>query len=477
MTPSDSSPKQDISDELGALGALAEGTARHTGQDFFQSLVRHLAAAVGTRYAFVAEFAGGTVARTLAFWFRDHIADNIEWDVTGTPCEDVVRGNLCHHPAGVSQQFPEDRLLVDWGIESYLGVPLCDARGRHLGHLAVLGERPMPDEPRKLFTFRIFAARAAAELERLQYEERLRESEQRWRGLTEALPHLVWSATPDGACDYFSTQWTEHTGVPETDLLGWRWLATLHADDREPTRRLWTDSVAGRGPYDVEYRVRRSDGVYRWFKTRGVPIRDNAGNIFKWFGTCTDITDLRHTEEALRESEHRFRTFVDHAADGFFLHDERFVILDVNRQACESLGYTRDELLRMTPADFDPDLTPTDLDDIKRKLDAAETIAFESRHRRKDGTVFPVEVRGQAFWEGGRRFSVCLVRDITDWKRAEEALRESEERFRNYFELSLTPMAITAPEKDWGRVNDKLCEPLGYTREELRARTWAELTH
>ena len=67
---------------------------------------------------------------------------------------------------------------------------------------------------------------------------------------------------PDGACDYFSTQWTQHTGVPERDLLGWRWLAVLHPDDREPTRRLWTDSVAGRGPYDVEYRVCRSDGVY-----------------------------------------------------------------------------------------------------------------------------------------------------------------------------------------------------------------------
>src|SRR5262249_23743204 len=133
-----------------------------------------------------------------------------------------------------------------------------------------------------------------------QLEERLRESEQRWRSLTEALPQLVWSATPDGACDYFSTQWTEHTGVPESDLLGWRWLVTLHPDDREPTRRLWTDSVAGRRPYDVEYRVRRSDGVYRWFKTRGTPIRDRQGRIFKWFGTCTDITDAKLAAEELR---------------------------------------------------------------------------------------------------------------------------------------------------------------------------------
>jgi PAS domain S-box-containing protein len=131
-------------------------------------------------------------------------------------------------------------------------------------------------------------------------EEALRESEHRWRSLTEALPQLVWSALPDGACDYFSTQWTQHTGVPESDLLGWRWLAVLHPDDREPTRKLWTDSVAGRGPYDVEYRVRRSDGVYRWFKTRGIPIRDGTGSFFRWFGTCTDITDLKRAEEELR---------------------------------------------------------------------------------------------------------------------------------------------------------------------------------
>src|ERR1700740_677171 len=99
-------PETPTTPELNALRAIVEGTARHTGEEFFQALVRHLAAAVGTHYAFVAEFAGGTRARTLAFWFRDHIADNVEWDVIGTPCEDVVRGNLCNYPTGVSQRFP-----------------------------------------------------------------------------------------------------------------------------------------------------------------------------------------------------------------------------------------------------------------------------------------------------------------------------------------------------------------------------------
>ena len=309
-------------------------------------------------------------------------------------------------------------------------------------------------------------------------EEALRESEQRWRSLTEALPQLVWSATPDGACDYFSTQWTEHTGVAEDKLLGWRWLETLHPEDREPTRQLWLESVAGRDPYDVEYRVRRRDGEHRWFKTRGTPIRDSSGNIVKWFGTCTDITDLRQTEEALRDSERRFRVFVDHAADAFFLHGEGDArVLDVNRRACESLGYTRDELIGMTPFDFDPDLTPAQVEARVRKLNEEETIAFEARNRRKDGTVFPVEVRGKAFREGDRGFLVTLVRDITDRKRAEEALRESEEQFRGMFENAAVGIAQADATGRFLSVNEKFCTIVGYPREELLGKTFQDITH
>jgi len=124
-----------------------------------------------------------------------------------------------------------------------------------------------------------------------------------WRHLIDTLQQLVWAATPDGTCDYFSNQWTEYTGVPERELLGWLWMEVLHPDDREPTRQFWKDSVAERRPYDVVYRVRRRDGVYGWFKTRGVPIRDSEGTISRWFGSCTDVTDLKRAEEALTRAK------------------------------------------------------------------------------------------------------------------------------------------------------------------------------
>lgn len=187
-SPAPAAPSSPPPDDYVALRALVEGTAHATGSAFFSTLVMHLARAVGTDYAFVAEFSGPMRARTLAYWKVDRIGDNIEWNLVGTPCEEVVRGALCHHPSEVFRKFPGDKALATLGIESYLGVPLLDASGGHLGHLAVFGRRPMPNEPTRLMTFRIFAARAAAELERLRAERMLRESEQRYRALFDEAP-------------------------------------------------------------------------------------------------------------------------------------------------------------------------------------------------------------------------------------------------------------------------------------------------
>lgn len=131
----------------------------------------------------------------------------------------------------------------------------------------------------------------------------------------------------------------------------------------------------------------------------------------------------------LQESEARFRTFVDQSADAFFLFDATGIIRDLNRQACESLGYTRDELIGKRPTVFD---TETDLEvlGLREKLAAGEVITFESHQKRKDGSVFPVEIRVREFVQDGKHFGVSLVRDITERKRAEAALAAKDEELR-----------------------------------------------
>ncbi len=175
-------------DEIDALRLILEGTAYSTGKEFFQSLVEHLATAMGRSNSLVAEFAEANRVRTLAYWMNGALVPNVEYDLVGTPCQEVVKGSLCHYPTGVRKRFPTDIALVEMGIESYLGVPLVSPDGQHLGHLCVFDTEPMPDEPRNMLVFRIFAARAAAELERLRMERLVEESEERYRDLFEEAP-------------------------------------------------------------------------------------------------------------------------------------------------------------------------------------------------------------------------------------------------------------------------------------------------
>jgi PAS domain S-box-containing protein len=186
---SDSPPSDRLESDDEILRRILEGTARATGEELFKSLVRNLGTALRTTYALVAEV-GPTRqhVRTLALWGKGKYLDNVEYALDGTPCEDVVRGTLCHHPADVQRRFPRDTMLVEMGVHSYLGVPLLDKDGQVLGHLAVLDTRPMPREVRRISVFQIFAARAAAELERIRATGVLADSERRWRSLFDEAP-------------------------------------------------------------------------------------------------------------------------------------------------------------------------------------------------------------------------------------------------------------------------------------------------
>ena len=157
----------------GLLRTLVEGTAAVTGEGFFNSLVRHLSSALEASYAFVTECVGKTRARTLAFWKRDSFAENFEFDVSDTPCRDVLLGDVKCYSGEVQALFPQDEDLQELGAESYLGIPVFDSAGQVVGHLAVLDDKPRVEDPGALAVLKVFAARAGAELKRLQAEREL----------------------------------------------------------------------------------------------------------------------------------------------------------------------------------------------------------------------------------------------------------------------------------------------------------------
>ena len=156
-----------------SLRAIAEGTAAATGDEFFRSLARCAAQALGAQYAFVAETLNEMESRSLAFWEGTDFGAGFAYRFPGTPCQRVATGHVCVTPSGLQEKFPEDRWLQQIGAQSYVGVPLRNAQGRTLGHLAVLHRKPMEPSEEDIATLQIFAARGCAELERKHANEKL----------------------------------------------------------------------------------------------------------------------------------------------------------------------------------------------------------------------------------------------------------------------------------------------------------------
>jgi two-component system CheB/CheR fusion protein len=128
-------------------------------------------------------------------------------------------------------------------------------------------------------------------------ETALREQASQLRQMAESLPDVVWGCRPDGSCDYLSRQWVEYTGVAESDHFGYAWLEQVHPDDRERVREAWKAAVRAGLGLDTELRLRSRSGAYRWHKTRAVPIRNEQGIVVKWYGTHTDVDDLKQAGE------------------------------------------------------------------------------------------------------------------------------------------------------------------------------------
>jgi len=201
----------------------------------------------------------------------------------------------------------------------------------------------------------------------------------------------------------------------------------IHPEDLSRCVAQVESAICDATDWHLEYRCVLPNGTVKVIQSIARPMLDARGRLLEFVGTDIDISDRRRVEEDLRESEARFRTFVDHAGDGFLLldTDDYGRVLDVNRQACESLGYTREDLIGRYPREFDVGLAPADVVRIGERVAAGEVFAFETRHRRKDGTEFPVELRVRPFQQRGVRMSVALARNITERKEAQRALNES----------------------------------------------------
>ena len=298
-------------DDLDILRAIVEGTASSTGEEFFEDLVHHLASAVDVPFAAISEFASvNSRVRTLAFWARGQIQENFEYDLSGTPCEDVMRGRECHHSGGVKERFPRAKPLVQLGVESYLGAPLLDPEGNVLGLLAIFDTSPLPAQARHLYLLRIFAARVAGVLERLRAAKRLSTSELRFRDLYEEAPVGYLSVAVDGRILSANNCASELVGFSAAELEGLR-VADLCGDTPAGKTRYaeaFQRFLAGEELSGLEVEMRRKDGRPLWISLWMRPLRGADGRAQASRMIWVDITDriLAEAERARLQQQNLY---------------------------------------------------------------------------------------------------------------------------------------------------------------------------
>ncbi len=272
---------------------IAEGTASATGEAFFPKLVEHLARALGAHHAFIAEFIPPRAIRTIAYWSEGKLVPNIEYELPGTPCEEVIDGGLCFYPSGLEQKYAES----EPGISSYLGVPLVSQEGRIRGHLCVYDESPLPDEPRTLTIIKIFATRAAAELDRLALERDLRDNEDRLRDLFDEAPIAYVHETLDSQFLRANRAAMSILGITPEDvprMLG-KNMAPDTPDAQRRMREAFESVGKGTDTSGVVLELRRKDnGKPIWIQWWSKP--DRSGSY-----TRTMFIDI--TERVLLEQE------------------------------------------------------------------------------------------------------------------------------------------------------------------------------
>ena len=297
------------------LRNIAAGVSAKTGETFFQSLAEHISSALQLEYAFVCEvYEGRGCARTIASYVNGAAAENVEYELAGTPCEQVLRLGMAVYPQRVQQTFPEDKMLVEIAAESYLGVCLKDSAGKALGLMAVMSRKPLVDVEATQNMLSIFAARASAELERKQDEDRLRArdqdlrmSEERYREVVESQTDLVCRYLPDGTLTFVNGAYCRFFGYPREKIIGRKFFAFIPEENRAAAMEYVAALNKERRPLGVEHEVILPNGTIGWQHWVDHPIVGPDGEVKEFQGIGRDITDRKRAEDANLKLAHATR--------------------------------------------------------------------------------------------------------------------------------------------------------------------------
>ena len=340
-----------------------------------------------------------------------------------------------------------------------------------------LARIPVPDEPVRsvdemLYELQIRQIELEIQNEELRSTQlELEDSRDHYADLYEFAPIAYITLSSDGLISEINLAGAVLLGEARCQLLNRLFASHVATAQRDAWHAYFLHALETAKTQALDFTLMRNDG-----SIIHVCLDSQCRKVGGKITLRITLSDLN--ERWQKEEQHRLEAFMlDQAHDGIYLIDASQRLIYVNSEACRALGYSRDELLTLKLSDIDAHYSPEELVAFFDRGMAYEIVRHETLHRRRDGSTFPVEIQSSLFEYQGEMKSVSFARDITERKVAGEALRVSEERMRLFFERQLVGMAINSPAKGWLQVNESVCKMLGYSFDELKKLSWAELTN
>jgi PAS domain S-box-containing protein len=382
----------------------------------------------------------GSRMRSLSLLIDGEVTDSIEYDIEGTPCGTAIAAKSCSYSNGVQELFPQDVVLKEMGIEAYVGSSLFDSSNVSLGVIAALFRHPIEDAQAKGAVLEVFAARAAAEIERSETEARLLESEHRFRALFYSTADAIL-LLKDGVFIEGNRSAAEIYGCSLHELIGRSpvdFSPPLQPDGKssEEKARLFVESALAGEPQRFEWSHNRLDGAEIDTEVSLNSLTYRGEQLV--LAIVRDITARKETEKELRLT----RQCVDTSAAPLYWIEEDGRFSYVNDAVCRETGYSREELLTLGVDELSERIVARDWSELWERIKSEGSVSFESVHRRKDGTTYPVFVTASHHDHEGHELVYALAMDISWQKNAEDALRESDVKYRQMFDQLLDACVV-----------------------------------
>jgi PAS domain S-box-containing protein len=423
-----------------SLRAAALAVSSAGGPDVFGELARLLAHSLGVQAAMISVFAAGERMRTLATWVDNRLLANFEYELARTPCAGVLGREFRYVGSGAAEEFAPGTMFRAKGFDSYAAYSLNDAGGSQLGLMAVMNRGPLPERELTEATLKIFAVRAAGELQRAGGEQALAASEAQYRAIFNASADalILWDSSLQRVD--VNPAYERIYGWTREEVLGRGYERVMPPDYVARRLDLVRRSLAGE-TCRVELEALRKNGERFTAEVTTIPfVHRGEPHVL---AIARDVTARRSAEQALRASEEQYRAMFNASADALVLWDSSLRRVDVNPAYERMFGWTREEVVGQSYDDraLPPAYSERRLELVRRAL-AGESGSAELQAVTKAGEPVLVEVTTIPFMHRGERHVLATLRDITARRNAEQALRASEEQYRAIFNASADSLVL-----------------------------------